>query len=139
MLLRTWWLSLAGLVPLAVVLFFAAWLLPPDACPVTKAAYEKVKSGMTRSEVEAILGGPAGDYTTGEHEMGPGGPTHGRIFYWNELWEGDEGTVYLAIGEKGVLRKEFWPGRRTRPWTPLERMGHWIGRPVGRLYRWLWL
>ncbi len=49
-------------------------LLRPWHCPVNRAAFERIKEGMTRAEVEKILGGPAGDYRTDqEREEGMGG------------------------------------------------------------------
>ena len=46
---------------LALALLLVGTLLPlvrPLRCPVNRAAFERIKVGMTRAEVEAILGGP---------------------------------------------------------------------------------
>jgi hypothetical protein len=38
-------------------------LLPPRASRVTRANYGRIEEGMSRAQVEEVLGGP-GDYTT---------------------------------------------------------------------------
>jgi hypothetical protein len=44
---------------------FAGWSAFP-AVPhrINRASYERIHRGMTRAEVETLLSGPAGDYTT---------------------------------------------------------------------------
>ena len=34
---------------------------------ITPASYERIREGMTEAEVEAVLGGPPGDYTNGRY------------------------------------------------------------------------
>src|SRR4051812_12875345 len=52
-------------VPAALVAgLLAAWLLWPRTA-ITRENAERVQVGMTRAEVEAILGGPARDDSTG--------------------------------------------------------------------------
>jgi hypothetical protein len=54
-------------VIVAVVVALVCVLLPlmlPYRSPVTRAAHERIEEGMTQAEVEAILGGPPGDYRT---------------------------------------------------------------------------
>jgi hypothetical protein len=55
---------LVGL-PAALLLFgVGAWLLYPRSA-ITRANAEKIREGMTLAEVEAILGGPPRDDSTG--------------------------------------------------------------------------
>jgi hypothetical protein len=58
---RTLLVALAGL---AVLLSVGAVLVWPPADRITEANFLRIKEGMTRAEVEAILG-PVGDYSTG--------------------------------------------------------------------------
>jgi hypothetical protein len=54
-------LVLAGL---AMIVAGGALVLWPRQDPLTRENYEAIRDGMTRAEIEAILG-PAGDYSTG--------------------------------------------------------------------------
>ena len=61
---------------LALALLLVGTLLPlvrPLRCPVNRAAFERIKVGMTQAEVHAVLGGPPGDYRT-EPSAPPGPP-----------------------------------------------------------------
>jgi hypothetical protein len=71
---RTLLVALAGL---AVVVAAGAVALWSRADRVTRANYERIQIGMTRADVEAILG-PPGDYRSGPGELA--------------LFEGDDGT-----------------------------------------------
>src|SRR5262245_31156651 len=72
---RLWVLVGLAAVLLAVGAFMAG---PPPPDRVTRANFDRVWEGMSRAEVEAILG-PPGDYTTGPGEI----PT------WAELGVGN--------------------------------------------------
>jgi hypothetical protein len=90
------WASVAlavGLVLLGAFLGLA-W---PRPSRVTAANFERIKEGMSRAEVEAILG-PPGDYTTGPTFIHFGGLVWVPPPYSSaERWEGDEGlTVPVA-------------------------------------------
>jgi hypothetical protein len=52
---------IAGTVALVCVAAFMLW---PRPMRVTAENYNRIKAGMTRAEVETILGGPPGDYAT---------------------------------------------------------------------------
>jgi hypothetical protein len=77
---------------------------------VTDANFDRIKEGMSRAEVEEILG-PAGDYTTG--------PTyyHSQLslewlhLYADELpgyqWQGDDGTIVVFFDEQVVAHTYF--------------------------------
>jgi hypothetical protein len=87
-------------------------LLRPCTCPVTAAAYERIEAGMTRAEVESILGGPPGDYRTcpgtrnrlprirtrlipippGDYRRRPCLPPRDDD---HDVWSGDEGEVHV--------------------------------------------
>jgi hypothetical protein len=101
-------------------------LLLPSSCPVTRAAFERIKPGMTRAEVEGILGGPAGDYSTrpvtflfvvegGGGSMVVGSPSVTRPVYADETieeWLGNEGVVFTHFLADGRVY-ELWFVERT--------------------------
>jgi hypothetical protein len=83
---------------------------------------------MRSQEVEALLGGPPGDYTTGQ------------VFYdelirrtglkpgWRqEHWAADEGRILVVFNEDDRVEEawfeENWPAA---PPSPLERIRGWL-------------
>jgi hypothetical protein len=86
---------------LALALLLVGTSLPlvvPRRCPVSRAACERIKEGMTQAEVEAILGGPPGDYRIRPSETA-------EYILWGEHWTGDEGTVVLDIEDSRELTR----------------------------------
>jgi hypothetical protein len=55
-------LLLFGLPIALVVLGVALWLLWPRSSAITPENYERIQGGMTFEQVQAILGGPPGNY-----------------------------------------------------------------------------
>jgi hypothetical protein len=55
---------LVALAGLAVVIAAGVVVLWPREDRVTRGNFDRIRAGMSRAEVEAILG-PPGDYTTG--------------------------------------------------------------------------
>jgi hypothetical protein len=86
-------------------------LLATRGSPVTQSAFQRIEEGMTRAEVEAILGGPPGDYCTR-----PPAPVV-YSYVTGERWQGDDVDVWIefvpdAAGEQVVYSKicfEAWP------------------------------
>jgi outer membrane protein assembly factor BamE (lipoprotein component of BamABCDE complex) len=62
------WIVLAGLLAVCVALTLAALALLAAGTGVTPANIERIENGMTRAEVEEILGGPGVGFS-------PRGPT----------------------------------------------------------------
>jgi hypothetical protein len=115
------------LVLLAVALMLLGALLPllvPRHCPVNRAAYHRIKEGMTQKEVEATLGGPPGDYRTRPvcADIGSGGGIS-----W-DMWFGDEGDVWVWL-DRGVVRSTMFREAKAEPVGTAELI-HW------RLERW---
>jgi hypothetical protein len=131
MLRRKLLVALAGL---AVVLAAGVVVLWPRAMPpslVTKENCARVQLGMSRAEVEVILG-PAGDYSTDPRWASdwpaPGRPDSAR-------WLSDRGAIYVCFDASGrVTKANYWdnlalppsplrdalaPARRLwHPWSP---------------------
>ena len=107
---------LAG-VAACLLLSAPVWMavVPPHPSPVTKAAYDRVQTGMNRAEVEAILGGPPGDDRTRPtdsvadtwpepEQWKPTGHTA-----WRGDWLGDEGDILVVRDHGGrVFDKGFF-------------------------------
>jgi hypothetical protein len=111
-----------ALFAVALILFGAAFpALFPGPSKVIKAAFGKIEEGMSQAEVEALLGGPPGDYTTGptfvlssSYSMGE----PGTILIWHD----DDGLLAVGVDESRVVRwKEFSEGAR---WNlgPVEQL-----------------
>ena len=100
---RRRWIALLVVV---AVLAGAAWLFVPTRGPVDAAAVDRVQVGMTRPEVEAVLGG------------GPDaikGPTANPR---TAVWLGTDGSVFVQFGPDGrVVSAEFIH----KPTTALDR------------------
>jgi hypothetical protein len=132
--------ALAGLAVIAGVV--ATLLRGPEPAPrLTLANFNRIKCGMSRAEVESILG-PPGNYRADKSNH----PSPVRIFtfgsqpqwqspYPVSVWAGEEGalTVYFDGSEKatdgllvtdsvppeGVLDKLLWRAKRQwRKWFP---------------------
>jgi hypothetical protein len=132
-------LLLFGLPVALVALGVWGWMLLPRTA-ITPENAAKIKEGMTLAEVEAILGGPARDETTGptvdtEDLVIPPGQ---RIFdqgiaddYGEDVgneryWYAD--TVSLGVRfdlEKNVTGKSYWRTRRTKE-SQLDTVRRWL-------------
>src|SRR5947209_5208858 len=89
----------------AALLFVAGCVivlcLPRPECPVHSASAARVIPGMTRAEVEAILGGPPGDYRVRSRAVTIDvalAPVPGRVL---EKWRGDAGIALVQFGPDG--------------------------------------
>jgi hypothetical protein len=119
------WLLGAIAVPLLLLSIALPALFRP--CPVTRAALERVKEGMSRPEVEAILGGPPSDYRTRPVELYVG--TFGDRPW--EFWRGDEGDAWVYY-EGGVVGGANFVELAPIPISTFEllqwRLGRWTRR-----------
>src|ERR1700690_3989445 len=74
---KTLLLALGGLMFLGVLAAATYFTLRPRVV-ITEETVAQIKPGMTEAEVEAILGGPARDYTEGRYY--PVGPVQVIVF-----------------------------------------------------------
>jgi hypothetical protein len=103
---------LIGVLAVGLVLAGALFaLVMPRHCPVNRAACGRIKEGMTRAEVEKILGGPPGDYRTRPESnnllLFP--PASGGLVPLpgaRKSWAGDEVVVHVYFDGSIVWRKE---------------------------------
>jgi hypothetical protein len=117
-----------------VLLTGVAWLLWPRGSGITRANAARIAKGMTLDEVEALLGGPARDESTGplnpDHKLGfgPGGVVR--------EWRSDEVIIHVTMDRNGhVSTNMVIPVHRVP--DPIQRFGR--QSPLARLQRWLGL
>jgi hypothetical protein len=94
-----------------------------------EADYDRIENGITQEDVEAILGGPPGDYRTQSYPInfhcGSWGPPSGRM----EEWLGNDGNIWVVFDEEN---KVVWKGHpnvsiRLEPPTLVERVRAKLG------------
>jgi hypothetical protein len=129
--------KLLAAVGLAVVVAAGMVVLWPRANQpdrVTEENYDRIQHGMTRTEVEAILGSP-GDYTTGPTLVRYPDGRSARHSYVSDRWVTDSLVVYVSFDdsdrvwhsftlpnlrhERGLLDSLLWRAKRLwRRWFP---------------------
>ena len=130
---------LAGVASSLLLVGALVPLLRPRHCPVTKEAYDRIEEGMSRAQVEAILGGPPRDYRNQPTQMGwstrveveRSGP------YLPDAreadWFGDEGDVCVWFAPDGRVSCKAYIG--TEPvGGPLETLRWRLSRRWDRLW-----
>jgi hypothetical protein len=68
---------------------------------------ERIKDGMNQAEVEAILGGPPGDFRTTSALILEHG---GNPAYRHELWIGNQGRVHVEFDEHSTVQRHYFEG-----------------------------
>jgi hypothetical protein len=103
--------------------YFTWWLGKPRP-DINRASFERIKKGMTLPEVEAIIGAPAGDYTTGptsSYEDGWYGPG-------DKEWIGDDGVISIWFDtQDGIKDMSFEPVTPLTGFTWFERLQMQVG------------
>lgn len=122
---------IAFLTVVVIALCGFAFAFRPSESRVTRENFDRIRKGMSRAEVEAILGTP-GDYRTGPMQYDPMTMLMDGSEYWrSELmaiseWQGDEGTILVAFerstGSPGGALLAEW-GEVTEPQAnPIRRI-----------------
>jgi hypothetical protein len=101
----------AAVVSVALLLGVAAWQVfyLPTNPRITEANFQRIKAGMRREEVEAILGSP-GDYRTGPVSYlypPPSVPGSQRQLTPPLKWWGDEAQIIVWIDHAGVVLQSY--------------------------------
>lgn len=131
-------LGAGALACLALLALLGLWWLTPRSA-INRTNFEAIRGGMSEAEVERLLGGPEGDYRTGEVEYDLAGGLweldnvmsapeviRGEIRVRLATWQGDEGIVSLFFDDEGrVLATMFRDGRRTS-FDPLALLRRWL-------------
>jgi hypothetical protein len=112
---------------LAAVTGLGGWLLWPRSA-ITRENAAKIQIGMTLAEVEAILGGPARDDSTGPFEG-----EWPRDFKFDPTnpdadWHSDTVLVLVRLdGRNRVKSFEVLPVRRSDGESSLDVIRRWLG------------
>jgi hypothetical protein len=132
----------AGTVVLASVGAFVLW---PRPSRITEANCERIREGMSRAEVYAILGGPPGDYrsvlTCGPELDEPfvtasilvGDPPRSEALKF-ERWQGDVGNIYVTFWPERVCAKSFVSAVRVEQGS-IDTLLWWAERQWRRWFR----
>jgi hypothetical protein len=93
---------------------------------IDREHYDRIKLGMSRAEVEAVLGGPPGDFTT--EDVSYKVPDSDLAIFTvgpYEFWAGNDGDIWVAFDEQGDVRRRDFGGAvstpKTPPWLPYLR------------------
>jgi hypothetical protein len=95
--------------------------------------FAKIQPGMSESDVEAILGGPAGNYSSGNYSSG-WVKTKSPLRVWTgwpppveKAWITDEGCIVVLFDESGkVMSAQFWEPIVLEE-SLLEKVRRWLG------------
>jgi hypothetical protein len=98
--------SLALAVVAACLTIPAALYVAPKRIRANKETCDRIQPGMTMEEVEGLIGGPPGDYTTGLWVRPI--PVIGRFGHRVEQWTSDGGEIIVLFDRKGEVEKAFF-------------------------------
>jgi hypothetical protein len=112
----------AALGCLVVVAAGVLWVLRPTC--IDRAHFDAIAEGMTRAEVQLLLGGPPRNECPDDvivwvrrqgkrvsAEYGPGSPPVGVLSETGDdeaVWMSDEGLIAARFGEDGRLREKYF-------------------------------
>jgi hypothetical protein len=129
---------LFGLLATVTGIGLGAWMLSPrPPSTITRVSAAKITEGMTLAEVEAILGGPERDDTTGpvvSDFVGPDGMdqyeerlAQFRSVHSPRVWSSDHVWVLVQIDADGrVAWCISYHQRRQMQESPLDTLRRWL-------------
>src|SRR5436309_2232914 len=121
---RMLWLT--GTLVLLLVAGAVALYLGVIRVPQCRRAYEQIETGMTVAQVEAILGGPAGNHDNPTHTLASNpGPIRKLPSGELRIWMFNEGRVEVKFDTAGTVHAKAWFDMPQL--TPLERIGDLTG------------
>ena len=122
---KKWWLATVLFFALAVGLVIAIPALMPPSPGVTYANYSRIEKGMTRAQLEAILGKPSADIPLRNFDA-----PEGSVF-----WLTTDDDVMIFFDEKGGVATAFWNGNidERSGWQKLMDRVPWLSKPPPRM------
>jgi hypothetical protein len=119
---------LAGLILIALVL--AAFSIKPAPEPaairINGHTVLRIRTGMTREDVEAIFRVPPGEYSSTADPDNPDKPTpsvHRPGLEW-EKWGGERAVLFVHFGPDG--RADDWEAHIRHSSPKLSRVDNWL-------------
>ena len=121
---RTLLVMLAGLAVVIAAGVVVLWPRPASE-RITRENYDRIRAGMTRAEIETILG-PPGDYTTAPTEgvrvasstfSAPGS----EIAYLESRWLSDTAQAVVWFDYSGRANRGYYAPMRIKDETPWAR------------------
>jgi hypothetical protein len=98
---------------LGVSAFVVGWFVAPRD-RISESNCELIREGMTLLEVETVLGGPEGAYTSDgkDWSMGMLGNGKRQIGHTVQVWVGDDGGIRIDFDEDERVAIPHWYPRR---------------------------
>jgi hypothetical protein len=129
---KKWWLAIAGTFVLAIALAIAIAALLPPTPGVTYANFSRIEKGMTREQVEQLLGRPAtreriNSFTWRAHERDIGGLGGNRDVWLSES-DDHASAFFNQDGQVTDAVWNFWSDDRTTLEKLRDRLP-WIAKP----------
>jgi hypothetical protein len=101
--------------------------------PISRAAFDQIKEGMTLEEVESVIGVPPGDYAP-ESGGTRVGPVTGAEPFWSQptgtwfvFWSSRACEIIVSVAPDGrVTGKMFYRLVERPPPTVMERVDRWF-------------
>jgi len=129
---RRYWLG--GSVVLLALVALAFFLARDSKVHFTQRQCNRIQAGMTRQEVEAVLGMPPGNYRTRPFTDGQDGAIAGCLFVALQgkqpigFWLGDAGAIVVWFDERGIVTdKDYCPAKRPEDQSVIDRLRAWLG------------
>jgi hypothetical protein len=120
-----------GLALVALALAFTGWALSPPP-GVTEANARRIQRGMTRTQVEALMGGLPGRVGEEWPLWPPPDPNEGLESY--RIWKGTGHSIRVEFDKAGRVA-EVWVDYAD--WGPKIRVDQARSGPLARLRAWL--
>jgi hypothetical protein len=147
---------LAGLAMVVAALEFVLWPRPDR---ITHENFDRIRAGMTMADVEAILGGPPGEYRTGPTVRGnaplaevPAEVLRTEVDEWDLFWDSadadsdpfevkpfgstwgsDQGIAVVCFDDEGRAHDRWYVDRKRVEQTTFE---HLLWRAKRQWRRW---
>lgn len=103
-----------------VICMLLAWLFFPRSGRINRAGFERIEEGMTRQEVEEILGSAPGDFTVVKNPMAPLvtwlRPLDAKNWPWErQQWLSDAGEIEVTFDCEGKVIHKYFDDMQSQP------------------------
>jgi hypothetical protein len=123
------WLGVGGV---ALTIGFALPHWSARQVPSTWDAFAAIREGMTQTEVEALLGGPAGNRSTQQPEFCIAMTEEEDHAFRSQLitkeWINDDALIWVGFDGDGRVARKFCTANRIGPPGWLASFRNWLGR-----------